>query len=70
MAIKAYSCASGAVLAPVSYVMLVWAVLIDPLWFGNWPRAAAWIGSAALVGTGLYVWHRERLRAAAAKRDS
>jgi drug/metabolite transporter (DMT)-like permease len=68
MAIKAYSHASGAVLAPFSYVMLIWTVLIDLIWFGNWPRPTTWIGSAIIVATGLYVWHRERRRAAAAAR--
>jgi drug/metabolite transporter (DMT)-like permease len=63
MAIKAYSYASGAVLAPFSYVMLVWTVLIDLIWFGNWPRSTTWIGSGIIVATGLYVWHRERVRA-------
>lgn len=63
MAIKAYSYASGAVLAPFSYVMLIWTVLIDLVWFGNWPRNTTWIGSTIIVGTGLYVWHRERMRA-------
>ena len=62
MAIKAYGYASGAVLAPFSYVMLVWTVLIDLAWFGNWPNATTWIGSAVIVATGLYVWHRERVR--------
>lgn len=62
MAIKAYSYASGAVLAPFSYVMLVWTVLIDLIWFGNWPRSTTWIGSAIIVATGIYVWHRERVR--------
>lgn len=65
MAIKAYGYASGAVLAPFSYVMLIWTVLIDLVWFGNWPRPTTWIGSVIIVATGLYVWHRERLRAAA-----
>jgi len=65
MAIKAYSYASGAVLAPFSYVMLIWTVLIDLIWFGNWPRTTTWTGSAIIVVTGLYVWHRERRRAAA-----
>lgn len=68
MVIKAYTHASGALLAPFSYVMLIWTVLIDLLWFGNWPRVTTWIGSGVIVATGLYVWHRERLRAAAAER--
>ncbi|HVJ44603.1 MAG TPA: DMT family transporter [Dongiaceae bacterium] len=62
MAIKAYGYASGAVLAPFSYVMLIWTVLIDLIWFGNWPRSTTWIGSAVIIATGLYVWHRERVR--------
>jgi drug/metabolite transporter (DMT)-like permease len=67
MLIKAYSHASGAVIAPFSYVMLIWTVLIDLIWFGNWPQPTTWVGSAIIVATGLYVWHRERLRARQAR---
>ena len=62
--------APASVLAPFSYVMLIWTVLVDLIWFGNWPRPTTWAGSAIIVATGLYVWHRERRRtAAAAKPD-
>ncbi len=68
MLIKAYSYASGAVLAPFSYVMLIWTVLIDLIWFSNWPRPTTWIGSAIIVATGIYVWHRERVRSRQARK--
>lgn len=63
MLIKAYSHASGAVLAPFSYLMLIWTVIVDLVWFGNWPLPTTWAGTAIIVATGLYVWHRERVRA-------
>jgi drug/metabolite transporter (DMT)-like permease len=68
MLIKAYGYASGAVIAPFSYVMLIWTVLIDLIWFANWPQPTTWIGSAIIVATGIYVWHRERVRAQQARR--
>jgi drug/metabolite transporter (DMT)-like permease len=45
--------------APFKYTSLVWAVLLGLLVWGDLPDAWTWVGSALVVGSGLYIWHRE-----------
>ena len=53
--------APAATLAPLSYVELVFSVIFGLLIFGDFPSPAVWLGAAIIVGSGLYVIHRERL---------
>ena len=52
--------------APFRYTGLLWALILGFLIWGDVPNALAWGGIALLVGSGLYVLHRERVRARAA----
>jgi drug/metabolite transporter (DMT)-like permease len=60
MMIKAYALAPAAVLAPFTYVQLVLAIPVGLLLFGDMPDIWMMIGSTLIVGSGLYIWHRER----------
>ena len=53
--------APAATLAPLHYLELPMAVLLGYLIFGDFPNALTWVGIAIIVGSGLYVIHRERL---------
>ncbi|NIM28006.1 MAG: EamA family transporter [Gammaproteobacteria bacterium] len=48
-----------ALVAPFKYTSLVWAVLLGVMVWGDLPDSWTWIGSALVVGSGLYIWHRE-----------
>ncbi len=54
--------APASVLAPFNYSQLIWSVLIGWIVFAELPDAATALGAAVIVGAGLYVWHRERVR--------
>lgn len=64
----AYSQAPAAVIAPFNYAQLLGAALLGYLVFGDVPDLWTWIGAGVIVGSGLYVGHRERLRYRAAQR--
>jgi drug/metabolite transporter (DMT)-like permease len=61
--------APSATLAPLNYLEIVVSVVLGFLVFGDWPNALTWTGIAVIVGSGLYVIHRERL-ASAARQDT
>jgi len=62
--IRAVVHAPASAVAPLTYTQLVWAALIGFLWFGSIPDAWTIAGAAIIVASGLYVWHRERVRRA------
>lgn len=61
LVIRAFMLASASLLAPFSYSTLIWTLLISALVFDSFPDAITLVGTAVLVASGLYVWHRERL---------
>ena len=54
--------APASMLAPFNYTALVWATLFGFVFFAELPGAMTLAGAAIIVGAGLYVWHRERVR--------
>ena len=68
--IKAYSYAPASVMAPFTYTQLVWAIPAGFLVFGDLPDAWALAGATVIVGSGLYVWHREATLARARRRTA
>lgn len=52
-----------ATLAPLHYLELVTAVVIGLVVFGTFPNPVTWAGIAIIVGSGLYIIHREHLAA-------
>ena len=63
--IQAYQRASAAILAPFSFTQLIWATLIGFLIFGDLPDGWTLLGAVIIVGSGLYVFYREGVRAGA-----
>lgn len=60
--IKALVLAPASLLAPFGYTQIATATLLGFIVFGDLPELLSWIGIAIIVLSGLYVWHRERMR--------
>jgi S-adenosylmethionine uptake transporter len=60
----AFRHADASLLAPFQYSELIFAALLGWYLFDDIPMLTTWIGAAVLVGSGLYIFHRERLRVA------
>ena len=60
--VLAFRYADASVLAPFSYVQLLWVGLLGFVIFGEVPDIWTVTGAALIVGSGLYTAHRERLR--------
>ncbi|KIC13731.1 MULTISPECIES: DMT family transporter [unclassified Leisingera] len=49
-----------AVIAPLRYSGLLWALLLGWLVFGEWPDAVTLLGAAIVAGAGVFTFYRER----------
>ncbi len=58
--IQAFRRAPASLLAPFSYLSLIGAALYGWLIFAEWPSVWTWFGAALIIGSGLYIFHRER----------
>ena len=54
--------AEAGLVVPYKYTSVVWAMLAGILIWGDWPDSWVLAGSAIIVASGLYVFHRERLK--------
>jgi drug/metabolite transporter (DMT)-like permease len=61
--IEAFRLAEIAVVAPFKYTSLLWATLFGYLIFGHFPGGSVWLGAGVIIACGLYILHRERVRA-------
>jgi drug/metabolite transporter (DMT)-like permease len=61
--IVAFAAAPASAIAPFTYCGLVFAAVLGYAAFGDAPDAWTVAGAVMIVGSGLYVWHRERVRA-------
>jgi drug/metabolite transporter (DMT)-like permease len=61
---RAWRLAPAAVVAPFDYVSIVLAKLYGFFWFKEQPSWMVWLGLPLVIGSGLYILHRERVRAA------
>jgi drug/metabolite transporter (DMT)-like permease len=66
LAVDAFRHAEVPVIVPLRYTGLLWALLIGYLVWGDVPNELATAGIVLIVGSGLYVLHRERVRGRAA----
>jgi drug/metabolite transporter (DMT)-like permease len=57
---EAFRCAPVSVIAPFEYSTLLWGVLLDVVIWGVLPGPVVFAGAAVIVGSGLYLIHRER----------
>jgi drug/metabolite transporter (DMT)-like permease len=64
--IKAFTAAPVSVVAPFSYSSLLWATFFGFTIWGDLPKATTLIGAAMIIGSGLYIFLRERKLAAVA----
>lgn len=64
---EAFSRGEASVIAPFEYTALAWGVALDLAVWGVLPDGVTWIGAAIIVGSGLYLIHRERAVAAPEK---
>lgn len=58
---EAFSRGEASVIAPFEYTALAWGVALDLALWGVLPDGVTWIGAAIIVGSGLYLIHRERV---------
>lgn len=59
---QAYRITEANVVAPFEYSALIWSVIYGWIFWRDWPDAVGWFGIFMIVGSGLYVLYRERLR--------
>jgi drug/metabolite transporter (DMT)-like permease len=58
--IKAFQAAPASVVAPFSYSSLIWATLFGFVIWRDVPQSSTLIGAALIIGSGLYIYLRER----------
>ena len=63
----AFGAAPTTLLAPLHYFELISAVIFGWLIWHDFPNAMAWAGIAVVIGSGLYIIHREARAASAAR---
>ena len=63
LVILAYRQAAASVLAPFSYVQLLFSTTLGWLIFASVPDGGTLLGAAVIIASGLYTVHRERVRA-------
>jgi drug/metabolite transporter (DMT)-like permease len=61
-AIQAFRYAEAATVIPFKYLTLVWAAIAGFIVFGDIPGSNVFAGAALVVGSGLYIFHRETKR--------
>ncbi|WP_092239603.1 DMT family transporter [Bradyrhizobium sp. Gha] len=52
--------ASASTVVPYQYSMIIWAVILGFVVFGDMPSPATLVGAAIIIGAGLYIFLRER----------
>ncbi|MBA8838107.1 EamA family transporter [Ochrobactrum sp. RH2CCR150] len=60
MVVHAFKLAPASMLAPFQYLEIVNAVLVGLIVFGDFPTPSKWFGIAIIIGSGFYVFMRER----------
>jgi len=61
--VLAHAKAPVAVLAPFRYSQMLYGIALGALLFGDLPDPGTLVGATILVGSGLYIFHREPVRA-------
>lgn len=59
---KAYAIASPSLIAPFEYTALIWSAALGYLVWGDIPDALAVTGAVLIIGSGVYVIHRETIQ--------
>lgn len=61
LVVAAFQRGSASLLAPLQYLEIVSATLFGYLVFADFPDTLTWVGIALIIGSGLYITHRERV---------
>jgi len=64
LVIRALEIGQAVFVSPLHYTIIIWASLYGYLIFGQFPDIWTWAGSFVIMASGLYIFHRERKRAA------
>ena len=59
LVVYAYRHASIGILAPFQYIEIIGATVLGLIVFDEFPDRVTWLGVAIIVGSGIYVFHRE-----------
>ncbi|MFB9947904.1 DMT family transporter [Rhizobium puerariae] len=54
--------APASVLAPLQYTLLIWAIVLGWIFFGDLPDAQTLVGAGVIVLAGLFIFHRGNLK--------
>ena len=68
LVIKGLAAAPASIVSPFGYAVLIWVTLYGYFVFGDFPDPWTAIGALLIVGSGLYILHREHLRRHLAER--
>ena len=60
MIVSAFTIAPASILAPFQYVEIVSATLLGLMIFGDFPNPSKWLGTAIIIGSGLFIFWREQ----------
>ena len=60
LVIKALEVAQAVVVAPVQYTLIIWGTAYGYLVFNQFPDMWTWVGTAIIIGSGLYTLQRDR----------
>lgn len=60
LVVAAFQRGNASLLAPLQYIEIVSATLFGYLVFSDFPDGPTWVGIALIIGSGLYIAHRER----------
>ncbi len=60
--IKALALAPASVLQPLNYITIVWATILGYVFFDDLPDLPTVAGALIIAASGLYTFHRERVR--------
>jgi S-adenosylmethionine uptake transporter len=69
MIVRALKLAPAAMLAPLHYTLLLWAVIFGWAFFDDVPGPRILIGSAIVVLAGLFIFHRQNVKSTVASED-
>ena len=58
----AHRWADASILAPLIYTQIIQAAIAGILIFDTWPTIWTLFGGLIIIGSGLYIWQRERIR--------
>ena len=57
--IRAFEVAAVSTLSPFLYTQIIWVTIISIVVFDQFPDQFSILGTAIVIGSGLYIWHRE-----------